>query len=191
MAKTHVIHDLELLIIGGSAGSLGIIIDILQHLKSARFAVVVIIHRKGGADSVLTDLLAFKTDLTVKEIEEKDKIIAGTVYLAPADYHLLFEGNKTISLDASEKVNFSRPSIDVAFESAAGVYKNKLAGLLLSGGNNDGAEGLHVIHKLGGLTIVQDPETADVPYMPASALNIFTPHYIIAKQDIPAFISNM
>jgi two-component system, chemotaxis family, protein-glutamate methylesterase/glutaminase len=191
MAQNDVNQRYDLVVIGGSAGSLGIIINILQGLLQCSFAIIIVLHRKGNADSILTGLLSSRTNLTVKEAEEKEPIVAGVVYLAPGDYHLLIENDRTISLDASEKVNFSRPSIDVTFESAAAVYHNRVAGVLLSGGNNDGGNGLRAICKSGGLTIVQDPDTADVSYMPGYALSLFKPHKVLAKDDIPGFLSHL
>ncbi|HEY4936668.1 MAG TPA: chemotaxis protein CheB, partial [Puia sp.] len=114
-------------------------------------------------------LLKLKSKLPVKEVEEKELISPAHVYLAPADYHVLVERDKTFSLDYSEKLNFSRPSIDVSFISAATVYGKKLTGILLSGANEDGAEGLRVIKEQGGHTIIQDLDDAVVDYMPKHA----------------------
>jgi two-component system chemotaxis response regulator CheB len=156
--------------IGGSAGSLDVLLKVLPQIKEdIDFAIVIVLHRKPGADDLLTDLLSSRTNIPVKEIEEKDAIKSGVIYLAPSDYHLLVERNATFSLDHSEKVNYSRPSIDVAFESAADIYKDTLVGLLLSGANADGVAGLLKIKKMGGRVIIQHPDSAIVPYMPAQA----------------------
>lgn len=181
----------EIIVIGGSAGSLNVIISILRHFGRIRFAVIIVIHRKPTSDSILTDLLSSQTSLTVKEAEEKEPISPEHVYLAPPDYHLLIENDRTISLDASEKVNFSRPAIDVTFESAAQVYGAGTVGLLLSGGNHDGAEGLKQIKAHGGFCIVQDPATADVAFMPEYALSQMTPQKVLDKEKLPAFLSRM
>ncbi len=160
----------EALIIGGSAGSLEVLLHLLPELSaSLSFPVIIILHRKPGRDSLLTDLLQSKTKLVVKEAQEKDTIKKGTIYVAPSDYHLLFEADQSFSLDASEKINFSRPSIDVSFESAAQVYKENLFALLLSGSNNDGSTGLSNVKKHGGTIAIQNPETAIAAFMPASA----------------------
>lgn len=102
---------------------------------------------------------------------DKDEILPGVIYLAPPDYHVLIEKDKTITLDDSEKINYSRPSIDVTFECAAEVYGEKLICVLLSGANADGVDGLVKARKLGAYIVVQDPESAEVPFMPQSAVN--------------------
>lgn len=159
------------LIIGGSAGSLDVLLKVLPAIHlSISFPIIIVVHRKQGTDSLLSDLLSTKTFLNVKEVEEKELILAGTVYIVPSDYHLLIEKDFTFSLDYSEKVNYSRPSIDLTFQSAAEVYKDKLACLLLSGSNADGVNGLIVVKKYGGETLVQDPLSAQIDYMPAQAI---------------------
>lgn len=161
----------SLVVIGGSAGSLGVLLQMLPGLsRPLAVPVIIVLHRKNYADSVLSDLLGTRTALQVKEAEEKDVLQPGSIYLAPPDYHLLLESNGTLSLDYSEKVNFSRPSIDVTFSSAARLYGPRLLAILLSGANADGAEGLRDVAATGGLAAVQDPETAEVPYMPEQAL---------------------
>jgi two-component system, chemotaxis family, protein-glutamate methylesterase/glutaminase len=160
-----------LLVIGGSAGSLSVVLKIVPLLKKALgLAVVIVFHRKQSEDSALIDVLASRTEMLVKEIDDKDELAAGVIYLAPADYHVLIEKDHSVTLDDSEKVNFSRPSIDVTFESAAEVFGDKLICLLLSGANADGVEGLRIARSLGGYAMVQDPATAEVPYMPRQAV---------------------
>jgi len=110
------------------------------------------------------------------------------VYIAPANYHLMIENNKTFSLTIDEYVNFARPSIDVLFESAADAYKNKLIGIVLTGSNNDGAKGIKRVKEYGGLAIVQDPETAESPTMPASAIAAVQPDYILSLEKIVQFL---
>ena len=162
------------LVIGGSAGSLDVLLRVLPDVKPGfDFPIIIILHRKPGFDTILTDLLSSKTKLVVKEIEEKEKIVGGVVYLAPSDYHLLIEKSKTYSLDYSEKINYARPSIDVGFQSAAEVYKDGLVCFLLSGSNADGVEGLNMVKKFGGRAIIQDPNSAAFSFMPARAeLNV-------------------
>lgn len=160
----------EALIIGGSAGSLDVLLRVLPAIKpNIGFPVIIVIHRKHGADSLLPELLSSRTSMPVKEAEEKEQILPGTVYVAPSDYHLLVELDRTFSMDYSEKVNYSRPAIDVTFQTAAEVYKDKLACLLLSGSNSDGVEGLKMVNHWGGITAIQDPETAQVAFMPQQA----------------------
>lgn len=160
----------EVLIIGGSAGSLEVLLRILPELREdLPFAVILVLHRKTGKDSMLTDLLSSKTTLRVKELEEKEEMKPSVIYIVPPNYHLLIENNRTFSLDASEKVNFSRPSIDVTFESAAEVIWENLVCLLLSGSNQDGTNGLQKVKKNGGRVLIQNPQTATVPFMPEHA----------------------
>lgn len=158
-------------IIGGSAGSLEVLLKVLPAIDPAiSFPVIIVVHRKHGSDSLLTELLSSRTSLPVKEVDEKERILPGIIYIAPSDYHLLIEQDHTFSLDYSEKVNYSRPSIDVTFQTAAEVYKASLVCLLLSGSNADGVNGLKSVKLWGGLTAVQNPETAQVPYMPGQAM---------------------
>jgi two-component system chemotaxis response regulator CheB len=140
MAQGSINNRFELLIIGGSAGSLDVLIQLLPGLHTdLDLAIVIILHRKAG-ESVLAHLLNEKITWAVKEVEEKDQIETRTVYIAPPDYHLLFEKDKTFSLDFSEKLHYSRPAIDISFETAAEAYGPSLIGVLLSGANADGSE---------------------------------------------------
>jgi two-component system, chemotaxis family, protein-glutamate methylesterase/glutaminase len=169
MAESE-IRDGKFIVIGGSSGSLRVILDILGNIPAHYpYAILLIIHRGNSLESALPELLLKKSNLPLREVEEKEKIIPSQVYLAPADYHVLIEADKTFSLDYSEKLNFSRPSIDVSFISAAAVFGEKLTGILLSGANDDGAEGIKTIKEHGGHTIIQDPDVAEVKYMPAQA----------------------
>lgn len=187
MAQDGITKRYQLLIIGGSAGSLEVLIRLLPRLqKLEQVAIVIIMHRKAG-ESLLVQLLAEKTSWLVKEAEEKECIISGTIYVAPPDYHLLFEKDKTFSLDFSEKVHYSRPSIDVSFESVADAWGGSVIAVLLSGANADGAEGLDQVRKAGGVAIVQDPAEASVSYMPQQAIDNFQVDYI-ANTDAMADI---
>ena len=171
MAKDKIIQ--KLVVIGGSAGSLDVLLLLCDQLPVLKdVSIVVILHRKNQADSTLTDLLSYKTNMPVYEVEDKDELKAGQIYVAPADYHLLFEDENTFSLDSSEKLNYSRPSIDMSFQSAAEVFGNRVIGLLLSGANADGTEGMRIIHEHGGYTIAQDPATATVGFMPQQAIDL-------------------
>ena len=182
----------EALIIGGSAGSLEVLLKVLPVLDvDISFPIVIVIHRKHGSDSLLPDLLSSKTLLKVKEADEKEQLSAGYIYIAPSDYHLLIELDRTFSLDYSEKVNYSRPSIDVTFQTAAEVYKNKLACLLLSGSNTDGVNGLKSLKNWGGLAAIQDPESAQVSYMPAQAKLQVDIDIVLGIEKIGEFINSL
>ena len=167
------VRNYKMIGIGGSAGSLNVILQIVAAIPaSTKTSFVIVVHRKGDNDSTLLNLLASRTSLPVKEVEDKDPISGRCIYIAPADYHLLLEDEKGFALDSSERVHYSRPSIDVTFESIAITLKSAAVGILLSGANADGAEGLRKIKQCGGFTIIQDPATAEVDYMPQQAIEI-------------------
>jgi len=131
--------------------------------------IVVVQHRSKDSDRLLVQLLQDATGLKVCEIEDKDVLSAGTVHIAPADYHVLVESGY-LSLTLEEPVRFSRPSIDVMFTSAADAYGPATIGVILTGANDDGARGLADIVKRGGCALIQDPKTAEIKIMPESAL---------------------
>lgn len=184
--------EIELFLIGGSAGSLKVLLDMLPAVRpDLTFPVVLILHRKAGPESMLDILLANHSNMGVVEVEDKTTLQPGTVYLAPADYHLLFEHKSLLSLDCSEKLNYSRPSIDVSFQSAADIFRGNVGAMLLSGANADGAEGLAYIKKSGGLTVAQDPSTAEVAYMPARAIERGAADHILPPGQMASFINNL
>jgi two-component system chemotaxis response regulator CheB len=192
MAKNSITNGCGLLIIGGSAGSFDVILKTLPYLRTdLPFPVIIVLHRKNVSESNLADLFNSKTRLAVKEAEEKEPLSAGDVYIAPADYHLLIEKDKTLSLDFSEKVNYSRPSIDVTFETAAEVYGSKLVCVLLSGASSDGTEGLKTVKRYGGTVIVQNPQTAKVAYMPEQAIAEVEVDRIVEENDIGKLINSL
>lgn len=163
--------EVDLLIIACSAGGMFILIDLLESLnENVGFAVLVVVHRNEKFQSSLEQMAQQKCKLQVKEAEEKEQIMPGVVYFAPGGYHLLVERDKTISLDDSEPVNYCRPSIDVTMQSAVEVYKKHIVAILLSGANKDGAEGIRAIYKSGGITLVQNPISAEVDVMPRAAI---------------------
>ncbi len=183
----------KLLLIGGSAGSLEVILAVLPQLvPNPLLAMVIILHRKGGDDhAVLTALINDRTRILVKEAEEKDLIRGGCIYLAPGDYHLLIEKNKTLSLDFSEKIHFSRPAIDVSFQTGAEAYGAAVAGILLSGANKDGTEGLRAINQAGGISVVQAPASSVVDFMPAYAVKHASPQKILTAEEMVLFINSL
>ena len=143
--------------------------------------IVVVQHRSKDSDRLLVQLLQDATGLKVCEIEDKDVLSAGTVHIAPADYHVLVESGY-LSLTLEEPVRFSRPSIDVMFTSAADAYGPATIGVILTGANEDGAQGLADIVKRGGCALIQDPKTAEVKIMPESALKA-TPNAEVLSLD--------
>jgi two-component system, chemotaxis family, protein-glutamate methylesterase/glutaminase len=192
MEKDGVNKKCRLLLIGGSAGSLEVLIGFLRQLRVApRFPIVIVIHRASHSDTNLATLLSFKCVSRVTEVEDKETIEAGTVYLAPADYHLLFENENEFALDHSEKVNYSRPSIDVTFESAVQVFGRGAVAILLSGANTDGTAGLAAVKDAGGVIAVQDPSTAAVAIMPEHAVKTLDVEILLHPSKVAEFVSSL
>jgi len=175
----------EAIVIGVSSGGMTALKFIFSALPAGfSIAIIIVQHISAHSDNEWIKLLNNKSNVTVKEADEKEKIVSGTSYIAPANYHLLIENNKTFSLTIDERVNFARPSIDVLFESAAEAYKDKLIGIVLTGSNNDGTKGIKRIKELGGMVIIQDPKTAESSIMPASAIAVVQPDYILSLEKI-------
>lgn len=192
MAQTVNSTSCAALVIGGSAGSLDVLLEIFPDLRNdISFPIILVVHRKASNESLLTDLLQSRTQLKVSEAEEKQFLTAGRVFIAPADYHMLIEDNHSISLDYSEKVNYSRPSIDVTFQAVAEVFKEKAVCILLSGSNADGVEGLKSVNNYGGKVVIQNPNTAIMPYMPQQAVLSVKPHVILDSYEMADFINNL
>jgi two-component system chemotaxis response regulator CheB len=190
MEKNRVRHLFKTVVIGGSAGSLEVLFQLLPLLRRDLSAsIIIVLHRRSIGDSTLSELLGTKTVIPLQEAEDKDPLLAGHIYLAPSDYHLLVENNYTLSLDYSEKVNFSRPSLDVTFESAADVFGRDAVGIILSGANEDGTEGLRMLKKSGGVVIAQNPETAQIPVMPLNAINNIDVDHIFDIEQMADFIN--
>lgn len=164
------------LAIGGSAGSLAVLRSTLEGLcADTELAVVVCLHTASRDARQLCDVLSGHTTLPVEEAAPGAPVEPGRVHVAPGQYHLLIERDRTFSLCAGARVQYARPSIDVLFESMADVYRYELAAMLLSGANADGAEGLHAVHRAGGLTLIQHPDFSLVADMPSAALALFEP----------------
>lgn len=192
MEKDKLNKGCEVLVIGGSAGSIDALLQLFPALPgSLSFAMIIVLHRKNTADSTLTEILAARTRLPVNEVDDKDPVLPGHIYLAPADYHLLIEQTSLFSLDDSEKVNYSRPSLDVTFESAADIYGPSLVGVLLSGANSDGTQGLAAIKKAGGIIIAQKPESAKVAYMPQQAILNTDIDFVFDMPELASFIQRI
>lgn len=189
MEENKVTANCKVVIIGGSAGSLHALMDILPTIpRIDSFALVIVLHRRRTDDMTLEELIKIKSKIPVKIIEDKLSFLPGFIYIAPSNYHLLFERDETLALDTSEKVNYSRPSIDVSFESAAEIYGKNLVGILLSGSNADGTAGILAIQKAGGITVIQDPDSAEIPFMPKNAILNSKPDYILNTQELLDFI---
>lgn len=175
MFDTIGMQHIGAVVIGASAGG----VDALSHLLPAlpkAFAppVLIVVHVRQGQPSLLPALFATRCVLPIEEPFDKDEIAHGTVYFAPAGYHMLVEAEggeaPSIALSVDPPVRFSRPSVDVLFESAAHAYGERLLGIVLSGANDDGARGARAIHDAGGACWAQDPTTAPSPAMPLAAI---------------------
>jgi two-component system, chemotaxis family, protein-glutamate methylesterase/glutaminase len=177
-------------VIGCSAGGLGALSIVLPALPAAFPAPLVIVqHVNPTAGSRLPALLDGKCAIHVREADEKMRPEPGVAYVVPPNYHLLLELDGTFSLNRDERVNFSRPSIDVTFETAAELYGSALIGVVMTGASADGSRGLARIKELGGHTIVQDPEEAQAAVMPQAAIRAARPHAVLPLCDIgPALV---
>lgn len=185
----NTIDEYKAIVIGTSAGGLFAISTLLEKLPQNYSAPIIIVqHRSKEPTSLLEEILQSKCNIKIKQADEKEKIEKGIVYIAPPDYHLLIENDFTFSLSADEPVNFSRPSIDVLFESAASVYKDKLVGIILTGTNNDGALGIKAIAENNGLVIVQNPKEAQFPAMPLASIHTQKVNHIFTLSEIQIFL---
>lgn len=182
----------DAIVIGVSSGGLNALKIIFAALP-VHFSIPIIIVQHLGAhsDSNWIKILNEKSHLEIKEADEKEKIEKGKIYFAPPNYHLLIEKDKTFSLTIDQRVSFARPSIDVLFETAAEAYTNKLIGVVLTGSNYDGTEGIKRIKECGGLAIIQDPKTAESAYMPTSAIAAIVPDYVLPLEDIAEVLLKM
>ncbi len=164
--------ELQAVVIGASAGAVDALMRLLPALPGGYpLAVIIVVHLPPYCDSTLALLLAARCQIQVKEAEDKEVIQPGTAYIAPPNYHLLVEPDGCLSLSSDEPVLFSRPSIDVLFESAADAFGNAVTGVILTGANPDGAKGLCAVCDAGGLALVQTPASAEASAMPQAALN--------------------
>ncbi len=168
------------IVIGTSAGGKDALTKLLTALpENFSIPVIIVLHLHPGQTGYHIECLNNRCALTVKEANEKESIEPGNIYFAPPDYHLLIEENKTFSLSVDKKVNYSRPSINVLFESAADVFSSALTGIVLTGANNDGADGMCSIKEAGGMTICQEPSDAEYPFMPQAAIDAVKMDYIL------------
>jgi two-component system chemotaxis response regulator CheB len=182
-------HRLDAIVIGGSAGALEVLSVLLPALPADTAVAVAIVVHLPPKPSHLAEVLASKTRLPVKEAEDKEPVVPGTVYVAPPGYHLLIEKGRTFALSTDELVHFSRPAIDVLFESASEAYGDRLAGIILTGSNADGARGLAAIQRRGGLAVVQSPEGALVATMPEAAIAIVRPDRVLPVAGMAALLA--
>lgn len=182
----------QMIVIGVSAGGLNALATILPNL-SQNFPIPILIvqHVQEGTDNFLVDYLDGLCQLKVVEATDKMAIRKGYIYIAPPGYHLLVEDQHTIALSQNHKLNFSRPSIDILFESAADVFKNHLIGIVLTGANNDGEKGAQYIKSLGGYIITQSVSTAEAKTMPAATIKSVKVDQVLNLKDIAPYLNAM
>jgi two-component system chemotaxis response regulator CheB len=184
--------EAKVVVIGCSAGGFALVFDIIAKLpKNFPLPVIVVIHRSRKHKSSIEEILNTKSKAMVKVASEKDQLKKGNVYFAPSDYHLLLEPDGSLTLDSSEPVMFSRPSIDVTFQSVADVYNEQVIAILLSGANSDGAEGICYIHQKQGFTVIQNPDSAEVRTMPEAAINRCSADLILTNLEIFSFMETL
>jgi len=182
----------EIILIGGSAGSYNLILDILDALPpKISAAICIVIHRNPRYDTQIEHSLAQRLQRNVISVVDKTEIQKNGIYFAPPGYHLLIEPDYTFSLDTSDPVNYSRPSIDVLFDTAAEIYTTNCTAFLLSGANHDGGEGLRTIHENGGNVFIQHPEEALIDTMPRYALDVNPTAIVLIQPDIINFFRNL
>ncbi|SDC67703.1 two-component system, chemotaxis family, response regulator CheB [Paenibacillus sp. UNCCL117] len=182
----------EAVVIGVSAGGLKALGTLLP-LLSPRFALPLLIvqHTREGSESFLAEHLNERSSIRVKEADDKEYVLPGCAYLAPPGYHLLVEEDRSLSLSVDPPVLHSRPSIDVLFESAAYVYERHCIGVVLTGASGDGSMGLRRIKRAGGLTVVQNPLTAECGTMPLAAIRTAEPDYILDLEEIAGLLNEL
>ncbi len=180
------------IVIGGSAGSIEALNLVLPALARTLAApVVVALHLPREQPSLLCHIFGHRCQLEVREVQDKEPLVPGAIYFAPPDYHLLVDAGPSLALSVDPPVHFSRPSIDVLFDSAADLYGSRLTAVLLSGANADGAQGLASVHRAGGRTVVQTPATAAAATMPLAALALLEPTHLLAPADMADVLNTL
>lgn len=178
--------------IGASAGALEALSEILPALPATYpFPIFVIVHLPPKKRSVLAEIFDRKCQLRAIEAEDKEPVEAGSIYFAPPDYHLLLEGRTHVALSSEEEVLFSRPSIDVALESAADAWGSQLTAIVMTGANHDGARGLASVVRAGGTAIVQDPAEAHAQAMPEAAIRACPGARVLTLAGISTYLQNI
>jgi len=183
---------IEAVVIGASAGGFEALLTVLHGLPPTyTLPLVAVLHLPENHDSRLAELFGHRLPLRVCEARDKESLAPGTLYFAPAGYHLSIENDGSFSLSCEDRVSYARPSIDVLFQSATDAYGKALAGILLTGANYDGAAGLAGMRLAGSLTIVQDPATAAVATMPQAALRRMKPDLILSLAEINSLLHRL
>ena len=180
------------LVIGASAGGIGALLQVLPGLpEKPPYPVVVVLHMPSDSASKLAEVFGQHLPQPVLQAQDKAQLETGHIYFAPPGYHLSIENERCFSLSQEEPVHFSRPAIDILMTSAADAYGPSLCGMLLTGASCDGAAGIAAIGAAGGLTVVQDPEEAEISTMPAAAIRLRAPGLILPLREIRALLANL
>ncbi|WP_434630651.1 chemotaxis protein CheB [Pseudomonas sp. Z1-29] len=183
---------IEAIVVGASAGGVEALLNIFTPLrKGFSLPVLVVLHLPDERNSQLAQVFRHRLAIPVEEVQDKQDIRPGTLYVATPGYHLSIEADRSLSLSLEAPVHHSRPSIDVLFESAADVYGPRLLAVVLTGANSDGARGLARVKELGGITVVQDPREAQVSTMPEAALTLHEPDHILTLQGIGQLLAGL
>ncbi len=178
--------------IGASAGGVDALLRILGGLPANyRLPIFVVLHMRDDRESRLAEVFEQHVRIPVRQAKDKEEIEAGVLYFAVPGYHLSVEQDRSFSLSGEDPVHYSRPAIDILMSSAADVYGSTLAGVLLTGANHDGAQGLISIHQAGGLTVVQDPQEAQISTMPRAAIDLCHPDLILPLRDIHTLLMKL
>ncbi|HKY92920.1 MAG TPA: chemotaxis protein CheB [Nevskiaceae bacterium] len=182
----------EAVAIGTSAGGVDALGTVLPALPvTLKVPVFLVIHLPRDRPSLLVSIFEPKCKVPIREAEDKDPVERGTIYVAPPDYHLMLDKGPQLVLSTDEPVNYSRPSIDVLFESAAELYGRSLLAVLLTGANEDGAQGMRAVREAGGTTVVQSPEEAFAPLMPGAALERGVVDHVMRLNDIARLLAGL
>ncbi|ROM70329.1 chemotaxis protein CheB [Pseudomonas brassicacearum] len=183
---------IEAIVVGASAGGVEALLKVFGQLrKGFGVPILVVLHLPDERHSQLAHVFGYRLAVPVEEAQDKQDVVPGTLYVATPGYHLSVEADRSLSLSLEEPVHHSRPSIDVLFESAADVYGPNLLAIVLTGANSDGAKGLARVRELGGITVVQDPDEAQVSTMPQAALALHEPDHILTLQDIGQLLAGL
>jgi two-component system, chemotaxis family, protein-glutamate methylesterase/glutaminase len=180
---------IDAVVIGTSAGGIEALGTLLPPLPAAcHFPCVIVLHMPPRERSPVVEVFAHRCAVAVREAADKDPVEGGVAWFAPPDYHLMIETDRTFALSTEAPVNFSRPSIDVLFESAARAYGRALLAIVLTGASADGAEGAAAVCAAGGVLVVQDPASAEMPLMPSAAQNLARPHAVGSLGEIATLL---
>ncbi len=185
-------RQIQAVVIGASAGGMEGLSVLLPALPAElRLSVFIVMHLPREHRSLLSEIFAAKCALRVSEAEDKAPVRPGCVYFAPPDYHLLLDEGPSMALSVDEPVHYSRPSIDVLFESAADLYRQQLLGVILTGASRDGAEGLAAVRNAGGITVVQQPDGTYESHMAAAALKLGPVDYVLPLEGIAGLVRSL